>query len=86
MDTGPQIPTDVTHMLKYGSNILQAVGEFSGNCTIALAFMSEMQNLESSALQDYEQHGLTAVDSGAINFEIIEGPSRILLNCPISFK
>ncbi|XP_075485295.1 E4 SUMO-protein ligase PIAL2-like isoform X2 [Primulina tabacum] len=83
MDTGPQIPTDVTQMLKYGSNLLQAVGEFNGNYTIALAFMSEMPNLESSALQDYEQHALTAVDSDS---EIIEGPSRISLNCPISFK
>ncbi|XP_073315403.1 E4 SUMO-protein ligase PIAL2-like isoform X2 [Primulina huaijiensis] len=83
MDTGPQIPTDVTHMLKYGSNLLQAVGEFCGNYTIAIAFMSEMPNLESSALQDYEQHALTAVDSDS---EIIEGPSRISLNCPISFK
>lgn len=83
MDTGPQIPTDVTHMLKFGSNLLQAVGEFSGNYTIALAFMSEMPNLESSALQDYEQHTLTAVDSDS---DIIEGPSRISLNCPISFK
>ncbi|XP_073306203.1 E4 SUMO-protein ligase PIAL2-like isoform X2 [Primulina huaijiensis] len=83
MDTGPQIPTDVTQMLKYGSNLLQAVGEFNGNYTIALAFMSEMPSLESSALQDYEQHALTAVDSDS---EIIEGPSRISLNCPISFK
>ncbi|XP_073130051.1 uncharacterized protein [Henckelia pumila] len=83
MDTGPQIPTDVTHMLKYGSNLLQAVGEFNGNYTIAIAFMSEMPNLESSALQDSEQHVLTAVDSDS---EIIEGPSRISLNCPISFK
>lgn len=40
---------------------------FEGNYAITLAFMSEMPNLESSALQDYEQHALTAVDSGAIS-------------------
>ncbi|KVH91801.1 hypothetical protein Ccrd_006132 [Cynara cardunculus var. scolymus] len=49
IDTGPQNPTLVTHMLKYGTNLLQAVGQFYDN-------------------------------------DIIEGPSRISLNCPISFK
>lgn len=29
-DTGPQVPTNVTHMLKLGSNLLQAVGSFNG--------------------------------------------------------
>lgn len=26
----PQIPTDVTSMLKYGTNLLQVVGQFNG--------------------------------------------------------
>ncbi|KAI3468680.1 hypothetical protein Pfo_025343 [Paulownia fortunei] len=83
MDTGPQIPTAVTHLLKYGSNLLQAVGEFNGNYIIAVAIMSEMPNPDSNALQDYEQHAPAIVDSDS---EIIEGPSRISLNCPISFS
>ena len=29
-DSGPQIPTNVTSMLKYGTNLLQAVGQFNG--------------------------------------------------------
>lgn len=29
-DTGPQNPTIVTQMLKYGTNLLQAVGQFNG--------------------------------------------------------
>lgn len=28
-DTGPQFPTDITKMLKYGTNIIQAIGYFS---------------------------------------------------------
>ncbi|KAL0393600.1 UNVERIFIED_CONTAM: E4 SUMO-protein ligase PIAL2 [Sesamum latifolium] len=83
MDTGPQIPTAVTHLLKYGSNLLQAVGEFNGNYLVVVAIMSEMPNADSSVLQDYEQHAPSTVDSDS---EIIEGPSRISLNCPISFK
>ncbi|KAG8382192.1 hypothetical protein BUALT_Bualt05G0051200 [Buddleja alternifolia] len=84
MDPGAQIPTVVTHLLKYGSNLLQAVGEFN------VAFLSEMPIPDSNALQDYEQHAPAAVDAGAVleelyYSEIIEGPSRISLNCPISF-
>jgi len=30
-DAGPQMPSDVTHLVKVGSNVLQAIGEFSGN-------------------------------------------------------
>lgn len=29
-DTGPQLPTNVTSNLKYGTNLLQAVGQFKG--------------------------------------------------------
>ncbi|KAL2236243.1 UNVERIFIED_CONTAM: E4 SUMO-protein ligase PIAL2 [Sesamum indicum] len=83
MDTGPQIPTAVTHLLKYGLNLLQAVGEFNGNYLVVVAVMSEMPKADSNALQDYEQHAPSTVDS---DFEIIEEPSRISLNCPISIR
>lgn len=29
-DNGPQLPTNVTKLLKYGTNLLQAVGQFNG--------------------------------------------------------
>lgn len=29
-DPGPQMPTSVTSMLKFGTNLLQAVGQFNG--------------------------------------------------------
>ncbi|KAL3818016.1 hypothetical protein ACJIZ3_003921 [Penstemon smallii] len=83
VDTGPQIPTDVTHLLKYGTNLLQAVGEFDGNYIIAVALMNEVPNPDSNALQDYKQHAPAIVDPDS---EVIEGSSRISLNCPISFK
>ncbi|CAA2992412.1 E4 SUMO- ligase PIAL2-like isoform X2 [Olea europaea subsp. europaea] len=82
-DTGPQIPTLVTHMLKYGSNLLQAVGEFNGNYIIAVAFMRTMSTPDINAIEDYVQHVPEAIDSDS---EIIEGPSRISINCPISFR
>uniref|UniRef100_A0A5B7APQ5 Putative E3 SUMO-protein ligase pli1 n=1 Tax=Davidia involucrata TaxID=16924 RepID=A0A5B7APQ5_DAVIN len=83
MDTGPQIPTIVTPMLKYGTNLLQAVGQFNGNYIIVIAFMSVISNLECPVLQNYDQPAVAAPDSDS---DIIEGPSRISLNCPISFR
>ncbi|GFP92619.1 hypothetical protein PHJA_001406100 [Phtheirospermum japonicum] len=78
VDTGPQIPTTVNSLLKYGTNLIQAVGEFT------VAFMSEVPNPDSSALQAYEQHAPATVES--VDSEVIVGSSRISLNCPISFR
>ncbi|XP_019151669.1 PREDICTED: E4 SUMO-protein ligase PIAL2-like isoform X2 [Ipomoea nil] len=83
MDTGPQIPTIVSHTLKYGTNLLQAVGEFNGNYIVAVAFMSIMPTPDPATLLNYVQPTPASVDPDS---EIIEGPSRISLNCPISFK
>ncbi|PSS11366.1 E4 SUMO-protein like [Actinidia chinensis var. chinensis] len=84
MDTGPQLPTAVTHMLKFGTNLLQAVGQFCGNYVIVVAYMSMTSNPDRPVLPDYVQPAAAAaVDSDT---EIIEGPSRISLNCPISFR
>ncbi|KAJ6347388.1 hypothetical protein OIU76_003963 [Salix suchowensis] len=82
MDTGPQMPTNVTGMLKYGTNLLQAVGQFKGHYVIAVAFMSMEPKPETPVLQDYVQHCTAELDPDS---DIIEGPSRISLNCPISY-
>ena len=37
-DLGPQFPSDITKMLKYGANIIQAVGYFNGICLVAVLF------------------------------------------------
>ncbi|GMI95474.1 PROTEIN INHIBITOR OF ACTIVATED STAT LIKE 2 [Hibiscus trionum] len=84
MDMGPQLPTDVTAMLKYGTNLLQAVGKFCGHYIILIAFMSMESSPDASSctLPDYVQ----SVDSapGSEDSDLIEGPSRISLKCPIS--
>ncbi|WCJ26375.1 E4 SUMO-protein ligase PIAL2 [Euphorbia peplus] len=82
MDTGPQIPTNVNGMLKYGTNLLQAVGDFNGHYIIAVAFMSAMPLSDTIVLQDYVQADVAASDPDS---DIIEGPSRVSLNCPISY-
>ncbi|CAL5330734.1 unnamed protein product [Camellia sinensis] len=82
MDTGPQLPTVVMHMLKYGTNLLQVVGQFSGNYIIVVAYMGVISNLDRPVLQDCVQPAVAALDSDS---EIIEGPSRISLNCPIRY-
>ncbi|KAM1025049.1 hypothetical protein ACFX13_038949 [Malus domestica] len=82
MDTGPQVPSIVTGMLKFGSNLLQAVGQFNGNYIIVVAFMSLTPSPDTPALKDYTQPTVSPSDSDP---DIIEGPSRISLNCPISY-
>ncbi|KAL3039823.1 hypothetical protein AAZX31_01G207700 [Glycine max] len=82
MDPGPQVPTNVTGMLKFGTNLLQAVGQFNGRYVVLVAYMSFTPFLEDPVLQDYLQPAVTSVDSDS---DIIEGASQISLNCPISF-
>ncbi|KAI9108318.1 hypothetical protein K1719_020509 [Acacia pycnantha] len=82
MDPGPQMPTIVTGMLKYGTNLLQVIGEFNGHYLILVAFMSHKSLPENPVLPDYVQPAVTSFDSDS---DIIEGPSQISLNCPISF-
>ncbi|CAM8881549.1 unnamed protein product [Rhodiola kirilowii] len=84
METGPQIPTNVTAMLKFGTNLLQAVGHFSGNYVIAIAFM-DVTSLSSPDLKGYVQLGATSQISDS-DSDVIVGPSRVSLNCPISCK
>ncbi|RVX04200.1 E4 SUMO-protein ligase PIAL2 [Vitis vinifera] len=81
MDSGPQIPTNVTPMLKYGTNLLQAVGQFNGHYILAIAFMAVISSPDNPVLQDYVQPAVSMLHS---DNEIVEGPSRISLNCPIS--
>ncbi|KAF8379601.1 hypothetical protein HHK36_029042 [Tetracentron sinense] len=83
MDNGPQFPTNVTAMLKYGTNLLQAVGQFNGHYIIVIAFMSVLSSSDTPVLQDYVQPVVAALDSDS---DLIEGPSRISLNCPISLR
>ncbi|KAF3341449.1 E3 SUMO-protein ligase pli1 [Carex littledalei] len=80
METGPQVPTDITKMLKYGTNIIQAAGYFSGNYMVAIAFTSKL-SIVNPILEDYTEPS-AEIESDS---EIIEGPSTISLNCPISF-
>nr|KYP67313.1 E3 SUMO-protein ligase pli1 [Cajanus cajan] len=82
MDPGPQMPTNVTGMLKFGTNLLQAVGQFNSHYIVLVAYLSVASLPEDPVLQDYLQPTVTSVDSDS---DIIEGASQISLNCPISF-
>lgn len=82
MDSGPQIPSIITSMLKYGTNLLQAIGEFSGHYVIVIAYMSVVQSFGTPVLEDYVQPVIAPPDA---DMEVIEEASRISLNCPISF-
>ncbi|XXG42224.1 hypothetical protein AAC387_Pa01g2550 [Persea americana] len=83
MDGGPQFPTDVSAVLKYGTNLIQVIGKFNGNYVIVITYASVVSSSSSKPLQDYVQPAAAELVSDA---EIIEGPSRITLNCPISYK
>ncbi|KAI4376140.1 hypothetical protein MLD38_013931 [Melastoma candidum] len=83
MDPGPQLPTNVIAMLKFGTNLLQAIGQFDGPCIIVVAFMSISNEHDHSSLLPYSPPHVTSPDTVS-DSDIIEGPSRISLNCPIS--
>ncbi|XP_019169732.1 PREDICTED: E4 SUMO-protein ligase PIAL2-like isoform X2 [Ipomoea nil] len=84
MDSGPQVPTVLS--LKYGTNLLQAVGQFNGNYIILVARMSTISIPDPATqptLLNFLQPAPALEDPES---DVIEGPSRISLNCPISFK
>ncbi|GAU20611.1 hypothetical protein TSUD_230250 [Trifolium subterraneum] len=83
MDPGPQMPTSVTSILKFGTNLLQAVGQFNGHYIILVAYMNVASLPEHPVLPpDYIQPAVTSVDSDS---DVIEGDSRISLICPIRY-
>ncbi|KAK8454969.1 hypothetical protein SEVIR_4G059800v4 [Setaria viridis] len=82
MEPGPQFPTDITKMLKYGANIIQAAGYFNANYIIAVAFVNNSTSFSAPKLEDYAQP-MTVYPADS---DVLEGPSRVSLNCPISFK
>ncbi|CAG7906693.1 unnamed protein product [Brassica rapa] len=81
MDLGPQLPTNVTAILKYGTNLLQVMGDSKGHYIIVIAFTGTALPPEKPVLKEYIQSG--AVESTP-DSDIIEGPSRVSLRCPIS--
>nr|WDV57331.1 PIAL2 [Ipomoea batatas] len=84
MDSGPQVPTVLS--LKYGTNLLQAVGQFNENYIIVVARMSTISIPDPATqptLLNFLQPAPALEDPES---DVIEGPSRISLNCPISFK
>ncbi|KAG8093882.1 hypothetical protein GUJ93_ZPchr0012g20697, partial [Zizania palustris] len=82
METGPQFPTDITKMLKYGANIIQAVGYFNANYIVAVAYLNKLVPFDAPNLNDYAQ----PVAADPPDSDILEGPSRVSLKCPISFR
>ncbi|XP_074382159.1 E4 SUMO-protein ligase PIAL2-like isoform X2 [Apium graveolens] len=80
MEPVPQLPTDVTAMLKYGVNLLQAVGNFNGPYIIVIAVMCAIPTSGTLHLQDYVQPVVASSDPG------IEMALQTSLNCPISKK
>jgi len=65
IDTRSQMPTNVTSMLKPGTNILQVVGQFNGHYIILVAYMNYVDASlpEKHPPSDYVQPNVTSVDS-----------------------
>ncbi|KAK9056151.1 hypothetical protein SSX86_027240 [Deinandra increscens subsp. villosa] len=81
MGEGPQLPSNITKMIKYGLNILQVFGDFDGHYFIAIAFMNSISPPDPPQLQDY----LRPMSDGAnSDCDSCEMSSRISLYCPIS--
>ncbi|XP_019091577.1 PREDICTED: E4 SUMO-protein ligase PIAL1-like isoform X3 [Camelina sativa] len=80
-ESGPQLPTDVTALVNAGANLLQAIGCFGGSYLIAIAFIDVIPLPDKPLLKDYVHPEVIESNSDC---DIIEGPSRISLSCPIS--
>ncbi|KAL0725049.1 hypothetical protein Bca4012_039648 [Brassica carinata] len=80
-DSGPQLPTNVTAILKYGTNLLQVMGNSNGHYIVVIAFTGLAQLPEKPVLKEYVQSGVVEPSPDS---DIIEGPSRVSLRCPIS--
>lgn len=78
MEPVPQLPTDVTAMLKYGVNLLQAIGNFNGSYIIVIGVMCVIPTSGTPQLQDYVQPVVASGDPG------IQMALQTSLNCPIS--
>ncbi|GKE53823.1 zinc finger, MIZ-type, zinc finger, RING/FYVE/PHD-type, E3 SUMO protein ligase, partial [Tanacetum coccineum] len=78
---GPQLPSNVAKMIKYGVNLLEVLGDFEGLYTIAIAIMNLISSPDPPQLQDYVQPMSEKVD---IDGDAIQISSWISLNCPIS--
>ncbi|WOH09506.1 hypothetical protein DCAR_0728963 [Daucus carota subsp. sativus] len=81
MEPVPLVPTDVTAMLKYGVNLLQAIGNFNGPYIIAIAVMCVIPTSGTPQLQDYVQPVVASGDTASTDMEMALQTS---LNCPIS--
>ncbi|KAL8192335.1 hypothetical protein R6Q57_027520 [Mikania cordata] len=79
MGEGPQLPSNITKMIKYGLNILQVFGEFDVHYIIALAFMNPISSPDPSKLQDYLRPMSGGVNSDC---DVSEMSSQISLYCP----
>ncbi|XP_078431769.1 E4 SUMO-protein ligase PIAL2-like [Wolffia australiana] len=83
-DVGPQYPTNITRFLKYGTNLIQVVGLFSGEYIIAVASMENVQLSTIPLPQDYTSLGVGTEHQE--DDDLIEGLSKISLLCPLSFR
>lgn len=80
MDRTPQLPTNVTHMMKYGVNVLQVVGEFPGQYVVIIAIMRTVSGSGAQVLQRYvSPAALHNKETATIETRFI-----VSLNCPIS--
>ncbi|KAG4940750.1 hypothetical protein JHK87_044621 [Glycine soja] len=69
IDPGPEVPINVTGMLKFGTNLLQVVGQFNGRYAVLVVYMSFTPLFEDPILQDYLQSAVTSIDSTIITME-----------------
>jgi E3 SUMO-protein ligase PIAS1 len=89
LDGGPQLPTDVTMLVKAGSNVLQVIGEFPGPYSIAVAStIRTALSTVNTQLQDYVLPSAKTAGLGEMveaDDEVVEGASRVSLRCPVRY-
>ncbi|KAF3780151.1 E4 SUMO-protein ligase [Nymphaea thermarum] len=62
-EPGPQLPSDITGLLKVGMNLLQAIGKFTGSYIIAIAVMATASTPDATLLKEYAQPAVSMLSS-----------------------
>lgn len=89
LDAGPQMPSDVTTLVKVGANVLQVIGEFSVSYIIAVTSSRTIErSARSTELEEYVAPTTAAngADPTEVDDEVVEGASRVSLRCPVSHQ
>jgi E3 SUMO-protein ligase PIAS1 len=81
VEKGAMPPTDVTNLIRVGTNLVQAVGLFPGPYIVALIVTTD-SGFHVGRVPDHEETHQSG-GPGSEDDDVVEGPWKISLKCPM---